>query len=81
MRVAILGAGPGGYVAALKLAQLGAEVTVIESTEVGGTCLNCGCIPTKTILASSEMYAKAKELESFGIDAVRQHHPEYAENH
>ena len=69
MRVAILGAGPGGYVAALKLAQLGAEVTVIESTEVGGTCLNCGCIPTKTILASSEMYAKAKELESFGIDA------------
>ncbi|KAF0145017.1 MAG: dihydrolipoamide dehydrogenase [Nitrospirae bacterium] len=70
MRVAILGAGPGGYVAALKLAQLGAEVTVIESTEVGGTCLNWGCIPTKTLLASSEIYAKTKELESFGIDAT-----------
>ncbi len=70
MRVAILGAGPGGYVAALKLAQLGAEVTVIESTEVGGTCLNWGCIPTKTLLASSETYAKTKELESFGIDAA-----------
>ncbi|MDO9289531.1 MAG: dihydrolipoyl dehydrogenase, partial [Thermodesulfovibrionales bacterium] len=70
MKVAILGAGPGGYVAALKLAQLGAEVTVIESTEVGGTCLNWGCIPTKTILASSEMYAKTKELESFGIDTA-----------
>lgn len=69
MKVAILGAGPGGYVAALKLAQLGAEVTVVESDEVGGTCLNRGCIPTKTILASSEMYAKTKELESFGIDA------------
>lgn len=70
MRVAILGAGPGGYVAALKLAQLGAEVTVIESTEVGGTCLNWGCIPTKTLLASSETYAKTKELESFGIDTA-----------
>ena len=70
MKVAILGAGPGGYVAALKLAQLGAEVTVIESAEVGGTCLNRGCIPTKTILASSEMYAKTKELEAFGIDTT-----------
>ncbi|MEK6652418.1 MAG: dihydrolipoyl dehydrogenase, partial [Nitrospirota bacterium] len=70
MRVAILGAGPGGYVAALKLAQLGAEVTVIESSEVGGTCLNWGCIPTKTLLASSETYAKTKELESFGIDTA-----------
>lgn len=68
MRVAVLGAGPGGYVAALKAAQLGASVTVIEDTEVGGTCLNRGCIPTKALLASTETYAKAKELDKFGID-------------
>ncbi|HDL19788.1 MAG TPA: dihydrolipoyl dehydrogenase, partial [Nitrospirae bacterium] len=68
MKLAILGAGPGGYVAALKAAQLGAEVTVIEGDEVGGTCLNRGCIPTKTLLASAEAYARAKDLGSFGID-------------
>jgi dihydrolipoamide dehydrogenase len=67
MKVVILGAGPGGYVAALKAARSGAAVTVIERTEVGGTCLNRGCIPIKTLLASSEAYSKAKQLESFGI--------------
>lgn len=68
MRLTIVGAGPGGYVAALKAAQLGAQVTVIEDTEVGGTCLNRGCIPTKTLLASAEAYSKAKELEAFGVE-------------
>ena len=68
MRVAILGAGPGGYVAALKAAQLGAQVTVIEDIEVGGTCLNRGCIPTKALVASAEVYSKAKDLEEFGIE-------------
>lgn len=68
MRVAILGAGPGGYVAALKAAQLGAQVTIIEDTEVGGTCLNRGCIPTKSLVASAEAYAKAKKLEELGIE-------------
>jgi len=68
MKIAILGAGPGGYVAALKAAQLGAEVTVIEDIEVGGTCLNRGCIPTKALVASAEAYSKAKELEEFGIE-------------
>ncbi len=68
MKIAVLGAGPGGYVAALKAAQMGAEVTVIENEEVGGTCLNKGCIPTKTMLASSELYSKVKELSSFGFD-------------
>ena len=51
----MLGAGPGGYVAAIKAAQLGAEVTIIEESEVGGTCLNWGCIPTKTLIASAEL--------------------------
>jgi dihydrolipoamide dehydrogenase len=68
MRVVVIGAGPGGYVAALKAARFGATVTVIEDTEVGGTCLNRGCIPTKTLLASSEAFAKARQLERFGIE-------------
>jgi dihydrolipoamide dehydrogenase len=68
MKLAILGAGPGGYVAAIKAAQLGAQVTVIEDAEVGGTCLNWGCIPTKTMLASSEILSKARELDKFGIE-------------
>ncbi len=68
MKLVIIGAGPGGYVAAIKAAQMGAEVTVIEDIEVGGTCLNRGCIPTKALLASSEAYAKAKELDKFGIE-------------
>ncbi|MBI4684712.1 MAG: dihydrolipoyl dehydrogenase [Nitrospirae bacterium] len=68
MRVSIIGAGPGGYVAALKAAQQGAQVTVIEDKEVGGTCLNWGCIPTKALVASAEAYSKATRLEEYGID-------------
>ncbi|MEW5744338.1 MAG: dihydrolipoyl dehydrogenase [Nitrospirota bacterium] len=67
MKLVILGAGPGGYVAALKAAQLGAEVTVIESDEVGGTCLNWGCIPTKALVASAEALHTARRLEDYGI--------------
>ncbi|MCL5022476.1 MAG: dihydrolipoyl dehydrogenase [Nitrospirae bacterium] len=68
MRIVILGGGPGGYVAALKGAQLGAGITVVENEEVGGTCLNWGCIPTKTLIASAEMFEKTKDLAAFGID-------------
>ena len=60
MKITILGAGPGGYVAAIKAAQLGVDVTVIEESEVGGTCLNWGCIPTKTLIASAELLHKIK---------------------
>ena len=67
-KIAILGAGPGGYVAAIRAAQLGAKVTVIEDVEVGGTCLNRGCIPTKTLVATAEIYEKIKEAASFGIE-------------
>ena len=56
MRVAVLGGGPGGYVSAIKLAQLGAEVTLIEKEHIGGTCLNEGCIPTKVLLNTTELY-------------------------
>ncbi|MEK6683012.1 MAG: dihydrolipoyl dehydrogenase [Nitrospirota bacterium] len=67
-RLVILGAGPGGYVAALRAAQLGAKVTVIEETEVGGTCLNRGCIPTKALIASAEAIDKIKRAEEYGIE-------------
>ncbi|RMD54353.1 MAG: dihydrolipoyl dehydrogenase [Nitrospirae bacterium] len=67
-KIAILGAGPGGYVAAIKAAQMGAEVTVVEDTEVGGTCLNRGCIPTKTLVATTEALIKMREGSTFGID-------------
>ncbi len=68
MKLSVLGSGPGGYVAALKAAQLGAQVTVIEENEVGGTCLNRGCIPTKSLVASCEVLAKARKLNDYGIE-------------
>ena len=68
MRIAVLGSGPGGYVAAIRAAQLGAEVTVIEDGEVGGTCLNWGCIPTKTLTATAEALAAARSLDAFGVE-------------
>lgn len=67
MKVAVIGGGPGGYVAAIKAAMLGAEVTVIEKRKVGGTCLNLGCIPTKALLASSSLISSIKEAKDFGI--------------
>ncbi|MEW6569926.1 MAG: dihydrolipoyl dehydrogenase [Nitrospirota bacterium] len=68
MNLAILGAGPGGYVAAIKAAQLGARVTVIEENEVGGACLHWGCIPTKAILSSCEILSRIRHSKAFGID-------------
>ncbi|MEW6715137.1 MAG: dihydrolipoyl dehydrogenase [Nitrospirota bacterium] len=68
MKITILGAGPGGYVCAIRAAQLGAEVTIIEDTEVGGTCLNRGCIPTKTLIASADALHKTRNAEDFGLE-------------
>jgi dihydrolipoamide dehydrogenase len=67
-RITILGAGPGGYVAALRGAEQGARVTVIENDNLGGTCLNWGCIPTKTLKSSAEAARKAERLKTYGID-------------
>ena len=78
MKLAVIGAGPGGYVAALKAARSGADVTVIEDTEVGGTCLNRGCIPTKALLASSEAYTRATELGDFGVEVSGTITPNFA---
>ncbi len=63
----ILGSGPGGYVAAIRAAQLGMKVGVIEKDEVGGVCLNYGCIPTKALLKSVHVYETIKQANKFGI--------------
>jgi len=65
--IAILGAGPGGYVAAIRAAQLGASVTVIESHALGGVCLNWGCIPSKALLSVVELGDKVKKSEELGL--------------
>ena len=67
--ITVIGGGPGGYVAAIRAAQLGAEVTLIEKSHIGGTCLNEGCIPTKALLHSAEIYEEAKNGESAGVIA------------
>lgn len=61
MKVIVIGGGPGGYVCAISLAQLGAEVVLIEKDQIGGTCLNVGCIPTKVLLHTAELYKMMKE--------------------
>lgn len=67
MKLVVIGGGPGGYVAALKAAMLGAEVTIVEKGKVGGTCLNVGCIPTKALLACSDVINTVKEAKKFGV--------------
>lgn len=63
----VVGGGPGGYVSAIRAAQLGAKVCLIEKDKVGGTCLNRGCIPTKAIIACTNLYEKIQKAENFGI--------------
>ena len=65
--VVVIGAGPGGYPAAIRCAQRGARVAVVEKEKVGGTCLNWGCIPTKALLASAELMEKARSAVEFGV--------------
>ena len=65
--VIVIGAGPGGYPAAIRAAQLGADVALVEQEAIGGTCLNWGCIPTKTLIASSSLYAHAQHADKYGL--------------
>ena len=66
--IVIVGGGPGGYVAAIKAGQLGYKVAVIERENVGGVCLNWGCIPTKTLLKSAKVFEQLKHAKDYGID-------------
>jgi dihydrolipoamide dehydrogenase len=65
--VLVIGGGPGGYVAALRASQLGARVALVEETFIGGICLNVGCIPTKALLRSAEVYETLQDAEAFGV--------------
>lgn len=69
--IAIIGGGPGGYVAAIRAAQKGANVVLVEGDSLGGTCLNRGCIPTKAIVRSAEIYRQLQEAEMFGCHAEK----------
>ena len=66
--VIVLGGGPGGYPAAIRAAQLGKQVALVEAKEMGGTCLNRGCIPSKALIAGGEYFTRLKESHEFGID-------------
>jgi dihydrolipoamide dehydrogenase len=66
-RIIIIGAGPGGYVAAIRAAQLGAQVTIVEEQAVGGVCLNWGCIPSKTLLNLVDIGERARHAEAWGL--------------
>ena len=74
--VTILGGGPGGYVAAIRASQLGLKTAIIDQDELGGVCLNWGCIPTKSLLKSAEMINSIKNAEQYGIEI-----PSYTVDH
>src|ERR1700730_12421209 len=65
--VVIVGSGPGGYVAAIRAAQLGLKTAVVEKDELGGICLNWGCIPTKALLRSADVVRLVRNASDFGI--------------
>ncbi|SHN81293.1 dihydrolipoyl dehydrogenase [Desulfitobacterium chlororespirans] len=79
-QVGILGGGPGGYICALRAAQLGLSVVLVEKERLGGTCLNKGCIPTKTLVKSAELWREIKHAEEFGIQlgGALLHYPQIA---
>ena len=65
----VLGSGPGGYVAAIRASQLGLRVAIVEREQLGGICLNWGCIPTKALLRSAELFHQMKHAEAYGLSA------------
>ena len=67
--VIVLGSGPGGYVAAIRAAQLGLKTAIVERELLGGICLNWGCIPTKALLRSAEVFHQIQHAEAYGLSA------------
>ena len=65
--IIVVGSGPGGYVAAIRASQLGRKVALVERAEAGGVCLNWGCIPTKALLKSAQVYTYCKSAEHYGL--------------
>src|SRR3954468_19810164 len=70
--IIVIGSGPGGYVAAIRAAQLGFKTAVVEKESLGGICLNWGCIPTKALLKSAQVYEYIKHAEAYGLTASGQ---------
>src|SRR5690625_3519079 len=68
----VLGGGIGGYTAAIRASQLGMKVAIVEKDKLGGTCLHKGCVPSKVLLRSAEIYRLMKQAHTFGID-IHQH--------
>ena len=66
--VVVLGAGPGGYVAAIRASQLGKKVAIVEADKLGGVCLNRGCIPTKALLKSAHAVHEVHDMKGLGIN-------------
>jgi dihydrolipoamide dehydrogenase len=69
--ILVIGGGPGGYVAAIRAAQLGFKTAVVEREHLGGICLNWGCIPTKALLRTAEVYHNMQHAKDFGLSAEK----------
>src|SRR5213594_1754261 len=69
--IIIIGSGPGGYVTAIRAAQLGFKTAIIEKSYLGGICLNWGCIPTKALLRSAEIYHYLQHAKDYGVSAEK----------
>ena len=76
--IIVIGSGPGGYVAAIRAAQLGKRVAVVEKSELGGVCLNWGCIPTKALLKSAQVYTYCKNAAHYGVEITGEAKPDFA---
>ena len=77
--IIIIGSGPGGYVAAIRASQLGKKVAIVEKSELGGVCLNWGCIPTKSLLKSAQVFNYAKHAADYGVKIDGSVNPDLAE--
>ena len=69
--VVVVGAGPGGYIAAIRAAQLGKKTAIIEREKLGGVCLNKGCIPTKAVLKSAHSVHEISDFKDLGIELIK----------
>ena len=67
--VIVIGSGPGGYVTAIRASQLGMKTAIVEKADLGGVCLNWGCIPTKALLRSAEVFHNMQHAENYGLSA------------
>ena len=69
--VIVLGSGPGGYMAAIRAAQLGLKTAIVERENLGGICLNWGCIPTKALLRTAEVFHQIRHADAYGLEAIK----------